>query len=84
MSDRIIKLLGTEVALSTATTLGRAQLVRVYNDTATDVLLTVVAVDTTSSTVTLKAGDVVHIRKYAGDTIASSAAVKAVSVSFGD
>ena len=38
MSERILKLLGTEAALSTATTLSGAHLVRVYNDTAGAVL----------------------------------------------
>lgn len=84
MSDRILKLLGTEAALSTATTLSNAQLVRVYNDTAGAVLLTVALEGTTTGTVTVKAGDVVFVRKQATETIAAAAAVKAVAVAFGD
>jgi hypothetical protein len=84
MSDRIIKLLGTEAALSTATTLSNAQLVRVYNDTAGAVLITVAAEGTTTGTVTVKAGEVIFVRKKAAETIAAGSAVKAVSVAFGD
>lgn len=84
MSERILKLLGTEAALTSATTLGNAQLVRVYNDTAGAVLITVAEGGTTTGTVTLKAGEVDFIRKKAAETIAAAAAVKAVSIAFGD
>jgi hypothetical protein len=84
MSERILKLLGTEAALSSATTLSGAQLVRVYNDTAGAVLLTVKLDSTTTGTVTVKAGDTVFVRKQAAETIEAGAAVKAVSVGFGD
>jgi hypothetical protein len=84
MSDRIIKLLGTEAALSTATTLGAAQLVRVYNDTAGAVLITVADSGTTTGTATVKAGEIIFIRKKAAETIAAGSAVKAVSIAFGD
>lgn len=84
MSERILKLLGTEAALSTATTLSGAQLVRVYNDTGSAVLLTVKSGETTTGTVTVKSGEVVFVRKQALETIAAASAVKAVSVAFGD
>lgn len=84
MSERIIKLMGTEVALSTATTLGNAQLVRIYNDTAAAVLVTVADSGTTTGTVTIKAGETIHLRKKAAETVAADAAVKAVSIAFGD
>lgn len=84
MSDRIIKLLGSEVALSTATTLSGAQLVRVFNDTAGAVLITVALEATTTGTVTVKAGEVIFVRKQSAETIAAGAAVKAVTVAFGD
>lgn len=83
MSERILKLLGSEAALSTATTLGGAQLVRVFNDTAGAVLITI-ANGATTGTVTVPAGAVVFVRKTAAETIAAAAAVKAVSVAFGD
>lgn len=84
MSDRIIKLLGTEAALSTATTLGGAQLVRVYNDTAGAVLITVADTNGTTGTATVKAGEIIFIRKKSAETIAAGSAVKAVSIAFGD
>ena len=84
MSERILKLLGTEAALSTATTLSGAQLVRVYNDTAGAVLITVKLDSTTTGTVTVKAGEVVFVRKTAAETIEAGSAVKAVSIGFGD
>jgi hypothetical protein len=85
MSERILKLLGTEVALSAATTLNNAQLVRVYNDTAGAVLVSIVdQSDSTTGTVTVKAGDTIFVRKQALETIEAAAAVKAVSVGFGD
>ena len=84
MSERILKLLGTEAPLSTATTLSGAQLVRVYNDTAGAVLITVALDGSTTGTVTVKAGDVVFVRKTAAETIAAGSAVKAVSIAFGD
>ena len=84
MSDRLIKLLGTEAALTTATTLGKAQVVRVYNDTAGAVLITVADGGTTIGTITVKAGDVVFINKKSAETIAAGAAVKAVAVAYGD
>ena len=84
MSDRLIKLLGTEASLTTATTLGKAQVVRVYNDTAGAVLTTVADNGTTIGTITVKAGDVVFINKKSAETIAAGAAVKAVAVAYGD
>ena len=83
MSERILKLLGTEFVLSTATTVNGAQLVRVFNDTASPVLVTV-ANSSTTGTVTVKAGDVIFVRKQSAETIAAAAAVKAVAVAFGD
>lgn len=84
MSERILKLLGSEVALSTATTLNGAQLVRVFNDTAGAVLITVALEGSTTGTATVKAGEVIFVRKQSAETIAAGAAVKAVSVAFGD
>lgn len=84
MSDRIIKLLGTEIALSSASTLSNAQLVRIFNDTANAVLITVEDTSGITGTVTVKAGEIIFIRKKASETITANYAVKAVSVAFGD
>lgn len=80
---RINKLLGTEVSLTTATTLSGAQLVRIVGG-ASDILVTVKDGVTTTGTMTLKAGTVEYVRKKAAETIEAASAVKAVSVAFGD
>jgi len=80
---RINKLLGTEVSLTTATTLSGAQLVRILGG-ASDILVTVKESATTTGTITVKAGTVEYIRKKAAETIEAASAVKAVSVAFGD
>lgn len=80
---RIIKLLGTEVSLTTANAFNGAQLVRVLGG-ASDILLTVANDGTTIGTITVKAGAEMFIRKAATDTIAAASAVKAVAVGFGD
>lgn len=84
MSERIIKLVGQEFALSTATAVNGAQLVRLYNDTAAAVLITVANGAGTTGTCTIPAGSVSYVRKVTIETIASSAAIKAVAVAFGD
>ena len=78
----IVKLLGTEIALSTANTVGTASVVRVYNNTAGAVLVTRAASGSTVGTVTLAAGEIIYLQKASSDTIASNAAVRAVSVAF--
>jgi hypothetical protein len=80
---RINKLLGTEVSLTTATTLSGAQLVRILGG-ASDILVTVKEGATTTGTITVKAGTPEYIRKKAAETIEAASAVKAVSVAFGD
>jgi hypothetical protein len=83
MSERINKLLGTEVSLTTATTLSGAQLVRILGG-ASDILVTVKEGATTTGTITVKAATTEYIRKKAAETIEAASAVKAVSVAFGD
>jgi hypothetical protein len=83
MADRIIKLVGQEFALSTATSANGAQLLRLRNDTAAVVTITV-ANGVTTGTLTVAVGEVVYIRKVTSETIAASAAIKAVAVAFGD
>lgn len=80
---RINKLLGTEVSLTTATTLSGAQLVRILGG-ASDILVTVKEGATTTGTITVKAATTEYIRKKAAETIEAASAVKAVSVAFGD
>lgn len=80
---RIIKLLGSEVSLTTANAFDGAQLIRILGG-ASDILLTVVDGSTTTGTVTIKAGAEMFLRKKASETVAAASAVKAVPVAFGD
>ena len=85
MSDRIIKLAGTEITLSanTATTVGNAQLVRILP--RSNAVITVKADGTTTGTISLDANQSFFLRKKATETIEStSAGTLAVAVAFGD
>lgn len=84
MSDRILKLLDIERTLTGPYYVGFT-LVRVFNDTAGAVLLTVKSdEDTTVGSVTCKSGEVIFIRKKSAETLQASAGVKTVAVGFGD
>jgi hypothetical protein len=83
MSERIIKLLDSERTLTGPFYTG-ATLVRVCNDTANPVLLTVKDGSTITGTLTLKVSEVVFIRKKSAETLEASAGVKTVIVAFGD
>lgn len=76
----LIKLIGQEIALSTANTVGSASAVRCYNNTAGAVLITIANEGTTVSTVTLGAGVTEYFSKRPTWTIASNTAIRAVSV----
>tara|TARA_Y100000593_G_scaffold85660_1_gene163041 strand:- start:720 stop:974 length:255 start_codon:yes stop_codon:yes gene_type:complete len=82
----MVKLKGAEVALSSANNVGSANAVRVYNNTASDSLLTVAATAGTSEyagTVTLRTGQTITITKQPLDTIASgTGTMRAVAVAF--
>lgn len=78
----IVKLIGTEMSLSTANTVGGASVVRVYNNTAGAVLITRANGSGTVGTATLGSGMIEYYQKQSTDTLASNAAVRAVSVSF--
>lgn len=78
----VIKLLSQEIALSTANTVGSASAVRCYNNTAGAVLVTIANDGTTVATVTLGAGVTEYYQKQPTWTIASNAAIRAVSVAF--
>lgn len=85
MSERILKLLGTEITMSanTATTVGAAQLIRILPRSNT--VITVKDGSTVTGNVSLDANQVFFVRKKAAETIESTAAgTLAVSVAFGD
>lgn len=77
-----IKLISSEVALSTANTVGSASVVRVLNNTAGAALITIANTGGTIGTCTLPAGALEYFIKQPTDTIASNAAVRAVSVAY--
>jgi len=77
-----IKIIGSEIALSTANTVGSASLVRVFNNTAGAVLITRANTTGTIGTCTLGAGSVEYYAKISSDTLASNVAVRATSVAF--
>ena len=78
----MVKLMGTEIALSTANTVGTAAVVRLYNNTAGAVLITLANTGGTIGTCTLGAGAVEYHQKTPTDTLASNAAIRAAKVAF--
>ncbi len=77
-----IKLIGTEIALSTANTVSLAGVVRVYNNTAGAVLISRANTGGTLGTMTLGAGQVEYLTKLPADTLESNVAIRAVSIAF--
>ena len=75
----IVKAKAAEIDLSTANTVDSASCVRVYNDTAGDILITNTV---TSGSFTLPAGAITFIDKAPTDTLTAGSAVKAVSVAY--
>ena len=78
----MVKLMGSEIALSTANTVGTAAVVRLFNNTAGAVLVTLANTGGTIGTVTLASGAVEYHQKAPADTLASNAAIRAVKVAF--
>ena len=89
MSERILKLLSQETALTaTAEAFNGAQLLRIRNSHATNPTSILVKQNgTTTGSISLYAGEVIYVRKKAAETIESSAgdtSVRAVVIAFGD
>jgi len=84
MSERILKLLSQEIALSTAQTMNGAQLVRLWNNTSNPVSIVVKDGSTITGSFTMRADGIEYVRKKANETIEATAAVRAVIVAFGD
>ena len=79
----ILKLRGSEGDLTSASNVGSAQLVRVYNSGGTALLLTQKAAGgATLGTVTIKGYECEFIKKASTDTLEGGAALKAVAVAF--
>lgn len=85
MSERILKLLGTEITMdaNTAITVSGAQLLRILPRSNT--VITVKDGSTITGNASLDANQVFFLRKKATETVESSAAgTLAVAVGFGD
>jgi hypothetical protein len=79
----VTRLNGSEGNLASASNVGFAKLVRVLNNkTTVQVITQKNAGGTTLATVTLAAGEVVHIAKDGTDTLTGAATSLAVSVSY--
>lgn len=87
MSERILKLLTQEDALTTtAGTRNGGQLFRIKNSGA-GTSIVIKDSGTVTGSISLYAGEVIYIRKKAGETIESTAtdtSVRIVQVAFGD
>jgi len=79
----VLRLLGSEAGLASASNVGFAKLVRVLNNkTSVQVITQKAAGGTTLTTVTLAAGESVLIAKAPSDTLTGVATSLAVSVAF--
>ena len=75
-----IKLLGSQGDLTSATDMGKATLVRVYNSTAADVVLTQKSGSTVLGTMTIPSKAIELVSKMPADTLEGGAVFKAVSI----
>ncbi len=82
MISPILNLQGTDAAVSTASTIGSASLVRVYNNNGTAVLLTVTTAAAATTTVTIAPGEVLYLEKSPLSTITAATSCRMVSVGY--
>ena len=78
----VLRLLGSEGNLGSASNVGFAKLVRVLNNKTSVQVITHKNAGTTLATVTLAAGEVAMIAKSGSDTLTGAATSLAVSVGF--
>ena len=81
MADTV-KIIASEIGLSTANTVSLGSAVRCYNNTAAQVTLTRANTGGTIGTVTMAVGEILYINKAPNDTLACSGTIRAVSVAF--
>jgi seryl-tRNA(Sec) selenium transferase len=82
MISTILNLQGTDAAVSTASTIGSASLVRVYNNNGAAVLLTVTTAAAATTTVTIAPGEVLYLEKAPASTITAETSCRMVSVGY--
>lgn len=81
--SNVVKLLTSEIALSTANDVSKASVVRCYNNTAAQVTMTRAFANTTTiGTCTLAAGATEFYLKTPSDTLACSGTIRSVSIAF--
>jgi len=78
----IVKLVGSEISLSTANTVSLATVVRIYNNSTVSVLTVKNAAATQLGNTTIIAGGLIYLSKQSTDTITSSVAVLATPVAY--
>lgn len=78
----MVKVVASEIALTTANTVSNASLVRIFNGSGGQALITRAENGNTLGTVTLVSGEVIYLQKYPTETLASNVSVRAVSVAF--
>ncbi len=79
----VLRLLGSEAGLASASNVGGAKLVRVLNNkTSVQVITQKAAGGTTLATVTMAAGEIAYIAKASSDTLTGAATSLAVSVAY--
>lgn len=79
-----VKLLGTEISLTTANNVNNATLVRLVNTNASAVLVTLQDGGTTMGTVTLAPNQAIFLIKQPAWTLSAPTALRAVSVAYND
>lgn len=84
MVSPIIKLLATETSVnSSGSTFNGNQLIRVYNNNASDVLISVIdAGATTTGSFTLRSYETAYVRKTPAEKVAAATACKMVAIAF--
>ena len=78
----LIKVLASEIDLTSATNVGTATVVRVLNTGSAAVVTRKDSGGTTIGTVTLAAGEVAYLEKDSTDTFEGGAAFKAVKIAY--
>jgi len=83
MVSPIIRLLAAEAAVSAANAFNGNKLIRIYNQNATDVLITITnASAAVVGTVTVRTGETIFINKAGTDTVTAATACRLVPVAF--
>lgn len=84
MVSPIIKLLGTEASVnSSGNTFNGIQLIRVYNNNGSDVVISVVDADSnTTGSFTLRSYETAYVRKMPAEKVCAATACKMVPISF--